>query len=75
VLQAAPGLDKPEKIFLTADVGLTVLVELTRAGHHVVTGASSSDDVEACQREAKAAGATHFYTSKGIQQIEQVKHD
>lgn len=75
VLQAAPGLDKPEKIFLAADIGLTVLVELTRAGHHVVTGASSSDDVEACQREAKAAGATHFYTSKGIQQIEQVKHD
>jgi len=69
VLQATPSMDKSEKIYLAADYGLTVLVELTRAGHHAVMGAASSDDQAACQREAEAAGATHFYTSQGIQKI------
>jgi len=69
VLQATPSMDKSEKIYLAADYGLTVLVELTRAGHHAVMGAASSDDQVACQREAEAAGATHFYTSQGIQKI------
>ena len=75
VLQATPHLAKVEKIYLAADYGLTILVELTRAGHHAVMGAASSDDIEACQREAKAAGATHFYTSQGILDIKQVIHD
>ena len=69
VLQATPSMDKSEKIYLAADYGLTVLVELTRAGHHAVMGAASSDDQAACQREAEAAGATLFYTSQGIQKI------
>jgi len=69
VLQATPSLDKVEKIYLAADFGLIVLVELTRAGHHAVMGSASSADAQACLREAKATGATHFYTSQGIQEI------
>ena len=69
VLQATPSLDKVEKIYLAADFGLIVLVELTRSGHHAVMGSASSADAQACLREAKATGATHFYTSQGIQEI------
>ena len=69
LLQAAPALPQPDKLYLKKDQGLDIMVALTREGYHITTGDADPNDHAACLEEAKTCGATHIYSSQGITTI------
>ncbi|HCP18031.1 MAG TPA: ATP phosphoribosyltransferase regulatory subunit [Alphaproteobacteria bacterium] len=69
LLQAAPALPQPDKLYLKKDQGLDIMVALTREGYHITIGDADPNDHAACLEEAKTCGATHIYSSQGITTI------
>ena len=56
VLRGLPAGDAQPRIYLPADLGLTAAMAYADRGRHLVIGAAGTDDMPACEAEARALG-------------------
>ena len=56
VLRGLPARDAHPRIYLPADLGLTAAMSYADRGRHLVIGAAGTEDLPACEAEARALG-------------------